>query len=325
MLQKYAIAISGFFILACATSGVAQQTGLYSLYMMDRYAFNPAYGGLDASLSINAGYRTQWVDLPGNPVQQHVNAHMPLYLLNGAVGASLSRESIGAESTFRGQLSYNYVYEHELGIFTAGLAVGVIQKSLDGAALRAPGGDYEGPTIIHNDPNLPVSMVRGMRPLISAGVYYAGTTFEAGVSVTDYTGGDIDVDGIRFKGRSTVHAFGEYYIDALPELDLYPTLIVRSDLVQTQVEVSVRAVYDGFLTGGAGLRGYNANSIDAVVLFAGLRLSDHLSMAYGFDMTISALSQATRGSHELVLKYNLNKIIGAGLPPPVIYSPRFRN
>ena len=314
----------GIMLSMCIATVSAQQVAQYSLYMLDRYQFNPAYAGMDASLSVNAAYRTQWVDLPGNPVQEHVNAHMPLYLLNGAIGIMLSHESIGVENTVRGSLSYNYVHQSNLGLFSLGMSAGIIQKSLDGALLRAPDGEYEGPTIIHNDPNLPTTLVRGIRPLVSAGVYFVGKTFEAGISVVDYSFGAINADGIQFSGKPGFVMFGEYYIENIPEFGIYPTFLVRSDLSQTQVEVAVRGVYDNFLTAGIGFRGYHANSLDAVILFAGLKLSEHLNMTYGFDLTVSALNQATRGTHEIVFKYNLNKIIGAGLPPPVIYSPRFR-
>jgi len=74
---------------------------------------------------------------------------------------------------------------------------------------------------------------------------------------------------------------------------------------------------------GMGFRGYSGNSIDALTVFMGLKISEHLSIAYGFDVTLSALNAVSSGSHELVLKYNLNKLVGVGLPPPVIYSPRF--
>ncbi|MDX1477582.1 MAG: PorP/SprF family type IX secretion system membrane protein [Saprospiraceae bacterium] len=323
MRHIYAV---GFFILTLCCSGdlAAQHTPQYSLYMLDRYQFNPAYAGMDASLSINAAYRTQWVDLPGNPVQEHINAHMPLYLLNGAVGVKLMHETIGAENTVRASVSYNYVLEGNFGLISAGVSAGIIQKSLDGALLRAPDGEYEGPTIIHNDPNLPIGLVRGIKPLVAAGAYYIGDQFEAGISVTDVSFGALEFDGIRFSGRPALVAFGEYYLEGLEGFDIYPTFLLRSDLSQTQVEVAVRGVYDDFLSAGVGLRGYSTHTLDAVVLFAGLKLSEHVSMAYGFDLTISPLSQATRGTHEVVLKYNLNKIIGAGLPPPVIYSPRFR-
>jgi type IX secretion system PorP/SprF family membrane protein len=295
----------------------------YSLYMLNRYQFNPAFAGMESSLSINGVYRAQWVDLPGNPVQQNLNAHMPVYVLHGAMGISIDHETIGAETTLKGRISYNYVQESKVGLFSAGIALGFNQKSLDGAALRAPDGQYEGTIIIHNDANLPEALVRGMAPEVSAGVYYAGDYFEAGIGLTDWTIGDINMPGATFRGKPAINFFGEYFIESLPQFNIYPTILVRSDFSQLQFEGGVRGVYDDFLMLGMGFRGYSGNTIDALTVFMGLKISPHLSIAYGFDVTLSALSQVSSGSHEIVMRYNLNKLVGIGLPPPAIYSPRF--
>ena len=306
-------------------AGVVCQTApQYSLYMLNRYQFNPAFAGMDASLSVNAAYRTQWLDLPGNPEQQNLNAHMPLYLVDGAVGVSLSNESIGAEKTVSGSISYNYVFDTEFGLFSAGLSAGFLQKSLDGRLLRTPEGEYEGATINHLDGNLPNGLERGIAPTFALGGYYAGDLFEAGVAITDIVPGSVNLnESSSYQVKPTFNFFGEYFIESLDALKVYPSVFVKSDLIQTQAEVSVRAIYDNFISGGMSLRGYNSNTLDALVIFAGLRISDNLHLHYAFDLGLSRINQVSRGTHELLLNYNLNKIIGSGLPPRVIYNPRF--
>lgn len=301
----------------------AQSAPHYSLHMHDRYQFNPAFAGMESSLSITADYRSQWLGIAGNPVQQYVNAHMPFYLWKGALGMSVQHESIGAQKILNASLSYNYVMETQLGLFSAGLAAGLTQQSLDGDLLRTPDGDYEGPTIIHNDPILPNTVVTGMAPLFHAGLYYAGDYFEAGVSVMGVTPGPVRLEMIKIRDRAVVHFFAEYFIESFADVAVYPTVYVMSDLVQTQVQASVRAVYRDFFILGAGIRGMSSRTLDALVMFGGMRLSEKLHLHYGYDLTLSPLRRATEGSHELMLRYNLNRVIGAGLPPPIIYSPRF--
>lgn len=320
-VREWVLSLSLVCLFSLAAFG--QSAPQYSMYMLNRYQFNPAYAGMDASLSINGVYRSQWIDIPGNPEQTHFNAHMPLYILNGAAGIAFTHETIGAEGTLNASVSYNYVYDTDFGLFSAGASVGILQKSLDGSLIRTPDGEYEGTTIFHNDPTLPITLVRSATPVFGAGVYYAGLDFEAGVAVTEITPGTLELEGVRFKGKAAITLFGEYFIESLPEVSIYPTILVRSDLVQTQTELSVRAVYQEFLTGGLGVRGYSQNTIDAMTALVGLRLSENLTFAYAFDFTLSALNQVSRGSHEVMLRYNLNKIIGAGLPPPVIYNPRY--
>jgi hypothetical protein len=106
-------------------------------------------------------------------------------------------------------------------------------------------------------------------------------------------------------------------------ISFHPGIFVKSDLIQTQIDFSARVDYNGNIFGGVSLRGYGKNSFDAAVLFAGMKLNDNLSVAYAYDIGLSALNQIHRGSHEIVLNFNLNKVIGDGLLPKIIYNPRF--
>ena len=106
-------------------------------------------------------------------------------------------------------------------------------------------------------------------------------------------------------------------------LTLHPSFLLKSDLVETQIEISTIARFNDNIFGGASFRGYNSNSFDAVVLLAGYKLSENLTLAYAYDITISGLSEVSRGSHEVLLNYNLNKAFGKGKLPKIIYNPRF--
>jgi hypothetical protein len=76
---------------------------------------------------------------------------MPFYLWQGALGIELFNESIGAEEQTAFLLSYNYIRETSVGLWSFGLRLGMSQNSLDGTKLRAPDGTYEGSIIDHHD------------------------------------------------------------------------------------------------------------------------------------------------------------------------------
>jgi type IX secretion system PorP/SprF family membrane protein len=312
-----------FVLFAGLTRLCGQNTPHYSLHMLDRYQMNPAYGGMESSLSITGNYRSQWLGIAGNPVQKYIDAHMPFYMWKGALGISVRHETIGAQRLLNATLSYNYVQDTDIGLFSVGFAAGITQQTLDGSLLRTPDGEYEGPTIIHNDPLLPNTVVHGIAPVFHAGIFYGGDRFEAGLSITDYTPGNVQLDEVEIQDKAVYNLFGEYYIQSSEDFAFYPSVLLVSDLTQMQTSVAVRAVYRDFLTLGAGVRGYSGNTLDAVMLLGGLRLSETMQLYYAYDLSLSVLSKVTEGSHELMLRYNLNKVIGAGLPPPVIYSPRF--
>lgn len=316
-----AILITSLLFCLCSIS-VAQQPVQYSQYMLNRYSFNPAYAGFDLSLSVTASYRNQWSGLTGNPKSQNLNAHLPLYKWNGAVGIQFQNDGIGAESSISASASYNYVYQAPVGLFSIGLRVGILQKKLDGSKLISPDGIYEGTNINHNDPILAERSVSGVGPIWSFGGYYIHDVFETGISIGRVPTQFISLGNSKIELSPLATFYFEYLIPVNEFLELSPSILLKSDFVQTQLDIGVNASYDNII-GGIGFRGYNANSVDAIILIAGLQINSHYRLSYSYDFGLSALSNVHEGTHEVVLNYNLNKLIGVGKPEKIIYNPRF--
>lgn len=317
-------------VLLCLTwvcvDGLAQQTPQYTMTMLDKYRHNPAYGGMDASLSVTGSLKSQWESFPGAPKFQHITAHMPLYIAGGGIGFQFLHDEIGVEETLGFQGSYNYVYESAIGLFSVGVSVGLVQKRLDGSKLRAPDGIYEGNTIDHLDPILSSTLGSGIGPNTSVGVYFANDYFEAGISLDQALGNKITLNNAEetsFRLKRTASAFVEYNYPVNEELDVYPSVFLKSDGVQTQVDLNARFEYQELFFGGLTFRGYNAKTVDAVGFFIGARVSKQLRISYGYDITLSRLKTYSEGTHEIVAHYNLSKPIGVGKPEKIIYNPRF--
>jgi len=322
--------ITCLIIWLASISLSAQQAPQYSLFSLNKYNFNPAYAGLDNSLSITGVYRKQWVNLPGSPSQQNVNAHLPIYRLNGGFGINIENEEQGPERTTSATASYNYWMPiGKQHLLTIGLSGGLLEKSLDGTRLRAPDGIYsdEPNTIEHNDGSLPLSEVRAMAPIFNAGVYFQSQEFEIGLSVTNLTESQISLMGGDAETKISLNR--NYFLIFAGNLEigstltLHPSLLVKSDLIEHQMEISALLKYNDNIFGGASFRGYNSNTADAVAIIAGFKLNPKMTVAYAYDLTLSALQSVSNGSHEIMVNYNLNKAIGAGIPPDIIYNPRF--
>src|SRR5687768_16528839 len=56
----------------------AQQKAMYTQYMFNGLALNPAYSATDDALSISCLFRQQWVGLEGAPNTQTVSLHSPI-------------------------------------------------------------------------------------------------------------------------------------------------------------------------------------------------------------------------------------------------------
>src|SRR5205809_8132935 len=74
----------GIFI--CSTSN-AQQYPVFSQYYFNELVINPAFAGSHVQLSMNATYRSQWVNFPGAPKTFSFSGHSSLF--NGKIGVGL--------------------------------------------------------------------------------------------------------------------------------------------------------------------------------------------------------------------------------------------
>ncbi len=322
----YSLVILTLVVWVLSGETHAQQLAQYSMTMLDKYRFNPGYGGMDASLSITGAIKSQWESIPGAPKSQTITAHMPLYIANGGVGFQFFHDAIGVEESMGFMASYNYVMETNIGLFSFGLSAGLVQKKLDGSLLRTPDGVYEGSTIIHNDPILSSTQGSGLGPTGSIGVYFANDFLEAGIAMDQVMGNQVTLNNeeqTTFSLKRTLNAFAEYYLPLTETVDLYPAVFAKSDLTQTQLDVSARAEFRELYYTGLVFRGYSAETIDAVAIFLGARVSSKLSVSYAYDITLSSLRSFSEGTHEVVLNYNLNKPIGVGRPERIIYNPRY--
>ena len=308
-----------------ATIAGAQQAAQYSMYMWNIHAFNPAYAGLDNSLSITGVYRNQWVSLPGNPVSRNVTAHMPLYILGGAIGIALENETLGSWSQSTVHLSYAWqrVVGHS-GILSVGASAGFLQRQFDGTLARTPEGifDDQNNYLGHNEQSLPFSIEAGQVPTFSAGAFYQGEHLEVGISATNLLENEISLSSISFVPERSYYFFLGYKTDMGRKLQLNPSVLVKSDIFQTQMDLSLLLRYNENIYAGASFRGYDTNSRDAIALMGGFRVNDKLTIGYSHDLTLSTLSHVSNGTHELLLNYNLGKPIGQGKPPIIIYNPR---
>jgi len=301
----------------------AQQAPQYSQYMFNKYQFNPAYAGFDRSLSITGASRSQWATFEGAPTSQNLNAHMPFYIWNGGIGINLHNEKLGALTQSSLSLSYNFVYETPIGLFSAAVNVGILQSRLNGDELITPSGVYEGGTIQHNDGILPNQSIVGSSPIWGVSAYYIHDYFETGISISDVPKHTSSIGGLDIDRQSLVNWFLEANYPITNQIDILPSVFVKTDFVQTQLEIAGIAEYRNQYFGGLGFRGYHANSFDAVVLYAGFKFNRKYRLTYSYDLGINGLRRFHEGTHEFVLNYNLQKIIGLGLPPKVIYNPRF--
>ena len=323
--QAFWIIILITSIQASLVSG--QKNFLLSIPEENIYSFNPAYAGLESSLDITAWGREQWSGIPGRPSTQSIVMHAPLYALNGGAGLRIFSDKLGPFRYVKAEVGYDYVVSEDSYLWSIGATAGINQISYDGQALRTTEGIYTGGIIDHNDERLPSGELNGVVPTASIGAYFITASFEGGLALEDIPIGraEFSTSGQSFDWAPGLAAnlFLEYSYDVNEYWFVYADLFVKYDFTDLQMLVKMSALYNNVINAGLGLRGYSGNTLESFILSAGYVIDQHFSVHYAYDIGIGGLAAEASGSHEIILRYNLNKPIGKGRIPKIIGNPRY--
>ena len=312
-------------LLLISLNAAAQQDPQFSQYFMNQAAVNPAYTGLDNALSTTAQFRSQWVGMDGHPVTQNIALHSPVPVLHGGLGINLMNEQAGVLRNTIVALTYSYILKTRAGDFSLGISGGAAQVNVDGSRLRAPDGVYTN-GINHNDFLLPIVPVSGLAPDFSAGLFYNGKNFSVGLSANHVIPQPVKLDAegssLQFDYERQYYLQMGYMANLSKTFAIRPSIMVKSGGSRLQGEADLLAVYKDFLWFGAGYRGFDDQTMDALIGILGISISENLRLGYSYDYNMSSLGSANNGSHELVLNYKIN-LMKPLKPGKVVYTPRF--
>ncbi len=313
-----------YIVLLITSKGLtAQQVEQYSMQMLNLEQYNPAYTGLKESIEIKGVLRKQWVSFPGSPATTILNAHMPLFIARGGIGVSFKKLKIGIQQNTSLGIAYSYHKTIGNGTLSTGLSLHYSQFQLDGSLIRTPEGDYSEPGLInHNDEKLIATISNINIPHFSLGFAFVNDRFKSGITLLNANRPIGKKKDLSYTYNRHLLINTEYAFDIGTEIVLRPSIIIRTDLIKVQTEISALFEYKNNITLGVAFRGYNSNSVDAIPIITGIRLNDYLSLYYSYDIALSGLRTNQTGTHEIMLNYSLSKIIGKGKPPIIIYNPR---
>lgn len=309
------------FLFMVATRSFAQQRPQYTQYMLNKYQENPAYGGLERSLSVFTSYRDQYSTFPGNPKTLYIGADMPFYLWNGAVGFSLYNHTAGLFNNTNMKFSYNNVMGTPYGFLSFGARVGFDFISVDGAGIITPDGVYTG-VVNHNDPNLTANNFNGLGLSYELGGYFRGQDLEVGVTIGELPDHSFSLGTGTYRRAFYSSLFTSYDIELPSGIRIQPATLLKIDKAVFQLDAGMMAYFNTEFFGGINLRGYSGQSLDAIGLIFGTNIGSKYKISYSYDIGLSSLNNYNQGGHEIMLNYNLQRLIGIGLPPKIIYNPR---
>lgn len=265
----------------------AQQSSIYSQYMFNGLAINPAYAGQDNLLSITALARLQSVGLEGAPDTQTLSVHTPVVKDKMGLGLQFFHEKIGVTDQTGVFASYSYRIQISDFKLSFGLQAGVNFYNTQYSQLVV---QNPGDPVFQNDE-------RSVTPNFGSGVLLTNKMLFVGVSMPQMLStGDKDKTIIQ---ETPFMVYGGYTFELNPVLKLTPSTLFK--LVNGRpVEWNINAnlIIKDLVWVGVSFR-----PVNAVVGMLQLQLTDQLSFGYGYDITLGELRTIESGSHEFMLNY----------------------
>ncbi|MGC4041383.1 MAG: type IX secretion system membrane protein PorP/SprF [Flavobacterium sp.] len=285
----------------------AQQDPGYTQYMYNTMTVNSAYAGSTGSLEAILLHRSQWVGIEGAPQTQAFNIHSPMRNENVGLGLSIVHDKLGPSSEFYfdGNFSYTIALSQNTKL-AFGLKAGARMMNVDWTK-----GRYYNPI----DPLLNTNINNKINPSLGAGLFLHTEKWYLGASIPNFIRNDYydDVQESVVSEMLHYYGMGGYVFELSDNLKFKPAFLVRYVKgASLMTDVSTNFLIQEKFTAGASYR-----LDDSVSALAGFQVTDSFFIGYAFDYSITELNKYNDGTHEFILRYQLQKKSNQ------IRSPRF--
>ncbi len=267
----------------------AQQFSLYSQYMHNKYALNPAVAGSQDGITIGASYRQMWTGFKDAPNIKTLYGHTAISD-NMGVGGKIFSLSTGptTQSGFAGTYAYHLELSDDLKL-GLGLSAILTQYSINKSLI-----DLKNP-----DDNV---MSTGGENLIvpdaDFGAYLYSKNYYVGLVAAQLIPLKANFKSDYLENKQERHYFlnGGYNYEINDNFAIEPSILFRYiEAGALQLDANLKfTIKQMFWIGGS----YRLN--DAAVVMLGIKTGNIL-FGYSYDYTLSDIGNYSNGSHELIL------------------------
>lgn len=308
-LAKYTAGVILFFSTFLASYG-QQDDPMYSQYLFNIQAFNPAYVGSWECVGFMLLGRYQWVEFDGAPETHTFSVQAPLRNERVGLGLSVINDVLGREK--RLSVFTDYSYKLQLGN-DVGLRLG----------LKAGFTNYRHLLTEHvivdpGDPAFEGDIREKLMPNVGIGLFLSSPRYFAGFSIpkllknkfenqdytTDYEFRNLDlIGGYVFDVGSMVKfkpSFMARHSESLPFVfDLNANFLINE---RFWLGGMVRSTsWDG----GGSVLGLNVQFI----------INQKFRIGYAYDKGLNDMGYYSNGSHEVMLSYELRSFVKSFTSP----------
>lgn len=273
-----------------------QQEGLYTQYMFNTLVFNPAYAGNQDVFIASLHARTQWTGIKGAPETQTLLIHSPIKSTSMGTGLSVVNDVAGPLTQRNIMAYYSYgVRFSESDKLTFGLNAGIYTLTANLPDVELASEEY--------DPAFADVYKNAAKFNVGFGMFYNSANWYCGISAPKLYNSEF----LKKKDREEIDLKSHYYLVGgatlrlSEKVDLKPSLLVRK-VSGAPVGMDLSVLVEVKEEVWAGLAGRWEEGASIIV---GGMATENIMIGYSYDVTLSALTKVSSGSHEVFVSYEL--------------------
>jgi type IX secretion system PorP/SprF family membrane protein len=294
-MMKKIITYLSLLLLLCSAKLFSQQMPLFTNYLFNAYAFNPAVAGSNPYVQANMNYRNQWTGFDGAPKTYMASIYGPFRKSKKvAVGGMITTDITGLLQRTAGYFTYAYHLQlNDKWRLGMGLSAGFAQYRVRLYDVKA----YD-----KDDEVLTGNVLSKIAFDANAGVYLYRSNFFVGIS--GYQVANNKIDFTNSQSRQTPHAYlmTGYTYKINKKFSVQPSMLIKYNAPFVQPEFSLKGIYQKQFWAGFSYR-----VSDAYSFMIGAVCKERISVAYAYDLPFSGIRKYTGGSHEIMLTYSFKK------------------
>jgi len=274
-----------------------QQQAMYTQYMFNHVAVNPAYAVSMQNPTAMLLARQQWVGFDGAPTSQTLTFHGPLKEEKIGIGLSVLNDKIGPINETGVSADYAYQIKLTEGYYLAmGLKGSLSFYKANYTKLR---------TIQLDDPRFNSDITQNFIPNWGAGMFFYTNDYYIGFSCPKVmqTAINNNSTSTTMNSKESRHYFliGGYVFNISDNLKFKPSVLTKI-MPGTPIAPDFTA---SFLLRDRLWLGATYSFKNAFCAMVEFRLSESLLIGYSIDFATTKIIKFNSGTHEVLLSYEL--------------------
>ena len=305
-MKKYIyITLSFFTLIAFTQTATAQQEAMYTQYMFNALALNPAYAGSRNVISATALYRNQWSGIKGAPETATFTIDAPIHDKKIGLGLQVFNDKIGISNITGVVASGAYRIRMDKGTLSFGLQGSV-------SSFKA---NYQNVNLDQTGTNTDIAFQDNVNSTLfnlGTGVYYNSDKFYVGLSAPQLVPNKLASTKLS---KQEIHLFltAGVVFGLGDDFKLKPSIMVK-EVKGAPIEGDLNATL--WIKDVLGIGAQYRSNADVSGLLE-IQATPQIRLGYSYDHSLTTLQNFNSGSHEIMLRYEF------GYEKNKFISPRF--